>query len=229
VLQADGQQFGLVVDQVLNTQEIVVKPLGRQVKGVGVYAGATILGNGRVALILDVRAFARLVHAVRETDAVEDDSMHLDAEATDEHDDRLLVVGLGGSRRVGIPVEMVTRLEDLPASAIEHVGNQKVIQYRDRVLPLVDLGSLLGGKSAAIGDELKIVLYDRDGQRVGLIVESIVDIAARSKKIHSEVTADGLLGSAVVEGRVTGLLDVEGAIRSVDPRFLAEALAQTGN
>jgi two-component system chemotaxis sensor kinase CheA len=228
VLQADGQHFGLVVDQVLNTQEIVVKPLGRQIKGVGVYAGATILGDGRVALILDVRAFARLVHAVRETDAHETATARTVMEFGIEADDRLLVVGLGEDRRVGIPLEMVTRLEDVPATSVECVGDQLVVQYRDRVLPLVRLGGFLGGPVSPIEDQLKVIVYDRDGRRVGLVVDSILDIAAQSTEIRSDVVAHGLLGSAVIDGRVTELLDVHSAILSVDPRFFSDAFTEAG-
>jgi two-component system chemotaxis sensor kinase CheA len=233
VLQADGQQFGLVVDQVLNTQEIVVKPLGQQIKGVGVYAGATILGDGRVALILDVRAFARLVHAVRETDTVEAAAARTLADHAIVTEDRLLVVGLGSAgqgdeRRVAIPLEMVTRLEDIPTASVESVGDQLVVQYRDRVLPLVRLGCFLGGPVTPIGDSLKVIVYDRDGRRIGLVVDSILDIAARSTEIRSDVVAHGLLGSAVIDGRVTELLDVHSAILSVDARFFSDNLAEAG-
>ncbi|HZV25632.1 MAG TPA: chemotaxis protein CheA, partial [Acidothermaceae bacterium] len=143
VLQADGRRFGLVVDRVLNTEEIVVKPLSRQLKGIGTYAGATILGDGRVALILDVRALARRAHVVRESDsAMERERQLVDAPVI-EGPEPLLVVAVG-DRRLGVPLSMVTRLEEISLDRVEHVGQREVVQYRGQLLPLGRLTTMLG-------------------------------------------------------------------------------------
>jgi two-component system chemotaxis sensor kinase CheA len=111
VLQAEDRRFGLVVDGVLDTKEIVVKPLGSQLQHVHMYAGATILGDGSVALILDVLALAQRAH----------------------------LAGGGRDRQVAIPLEQVTRLEECPAASVEHVGGRELVQYGEEILPLVRL------------------------------------------------------------------------------------------
>jgi two-component system, chemotaxis family, sensor kinase CheA len=218
VLQAEDRRFGLVVDDILDTQEIVVKPLSAQLEGVSVYAGATILGDGSAALILDVLALAqraRVVSAGRE----------LAHGATDHADDEaktraaLLVASVGQDRQVAIPLEEVTRLEEFPATSIEHVGSQELMQYRDEILPLVRLSGVLGAAGTQADDGVvAVVVCSTRGRSVGLVVDAIVDI----------VEGVGLLGTAVVQDRITELLDVERAVREVDPRFYDTVTASPG-
>jgi two-component system, chemotaxis family, sensor kinase CheA len=219
VLQAEDRRFGLVVDDILDTQEIVVKPLSAQLEGVSVYAGATILGDGSAALILDVLALAqraRVVSAGRElahgaTDHADDDGAKTRA--------ALLVASVGQDRQVAIPLEEVTRLEEFPATSIEHVGSQELMQYRDEILPLVRLSGVLGAAGTQADDGVvAVVVCSTRGRSVGLVVDAIVDI----------VEGVGLLGTAVVQDRITELLDVERAVREVDPRFYDTATASPG-
>jgi two-component system, chemotaxis family, sensor kinase CheA len=219
VLQAEDRRFGLVVDDILDTQEIVVKPLSAQLEGVSVYAGATILGDGSAALILDVLALAqraRVVSAGRElahgaTDHADDDGAKTRA--------ALLVASVGQDRQVAIPLEEVTRLEEFPATSIEHVGSQELMQYRDEILPLVRLSGVLGAAGTQADDGVvAVVVCSTRGRSVGLVVDAIVDI----------VEGVGLLGTAVVQDRITELLDVERAVREVDPRFYDTVTASPG-
>ena len=142
VLQAEDRQFGLVVDDVIDTEEIVVKPLGKQLKGIPSFAGATILGDGTVALILDVLAVAQqsnVLVAGRDRGVGDRNAR---GDAAQSKVESLLVVGLGEGRRMGIPLAMVTRLEEFPVSTIERVGSHEVVQYRGQILPLVRLALL---------------------------------------------------------------------------------------
>jgi two-component system chemotaxis sensor kinase CheA len=225
VLQAEGRRFGLVVDRVLNTEEIVVKPLSRQLKGIGTYAGATILGDGRVALILDVRSLARRARVVREGDSNADAAKLAGATANVDGPEPLLVVAVG-DRRVGVPLSMVTRLEEIPVDTIEHVGQREVVQYRGQLLPLGRLSTLLGTVS---DDErqLKVIVYTQGRRSVGLVVDAVVDIATEAPKSRGDVNDYGVSGVAVVQDRVTELLDMEQAIMAADPRFF-DAVAATG-
>ncbi|GAA3165811.1 hypothetical protein GCM10010466_65770 [Planomonospora alba] len=220
VLQADGRRFGLVVDRVLNTEEIVVKPLSGRMKDVGVYAGSTIVGDGKVALILDIAALARRAHLAAE--AVERAQIDLPGtRAQDSRIERLLIAGIG-ERRVAIPLDMVTRLEEFPVERIERVGSREVVQYRDHILPVVRLASLLGCYDVEEGETVPAVVYTERGRSVALVVQQIVDIVEDHIEARSDLDDDGLTGSAVIQQRVTELLDVRRAILAADPRFYTE-------
>ncbi|MBG0818534.1 chemotaxis protein CheW [Planomonospora sp. ID82291] len=220
VLQADGRRFGLVVDRVLNTEEIVVKPLSGRMKDVGVYAGSTIVGDGKVALILDIPSLARRAHLAAETiERAQVDQA--DARPRDSHIERLLIAGIG-ERRVAIPLDMVTRLEEFPVQRIERVGSREVVQYRDHILPVIRLASLLGCYDVEEGETVPAVVYTERGRSVALVVQQIVDIVEDHIESRSDLDDDGLTGSAVIQQRVTELLDVRRAILAADPRFYAE-------
>ncbi|WP_271190442.1 chemotaxis protein CheW, partial [Dactylosporangium matsuzakiense] len=216
VLQAEGKRFGLVVDRVLNTEEVVVKPLTSRFKDIGAYAGATLLGDGRVALILDVASLARRAHLAASGERE-------NADATTRrgggNSDRLLIAGVG-DRRVAIPLDMVTRLEEFPVERIERTGSREVVQYRDQILPVLRLSHLLGAYETEPGPTVPVVVYTENGRSVALAVEKIIDIVEEglddSKRDFGD---DGLLGSAVIQQRVTELLDVRRAILAADPLF----------
>jgi two-component system, chemotaxis family, sensor kinase CheA len=227
VLQAEGRRFGLVVDRVLNTEEIVVKPLSRQLKGIGTYAGATILGDGRVALILDVRALARRAQVVRESDSVESRDVRAVAQPIADGPEPLLVVAIG-DRRLGVPLSMVTRLEEIAPDRIERVGQREVVQYRGQLLPLGRLTTMLGEQAQADpAATLKVIVYTQGRRSVGLVVDAVVDIATEAPRSRGDVEAYGVSGVAVVQDLVTELLDMEQAIMATDPRFF-DAVAAAG-
>jgi two-component system chemotaxis sensor kinase CheA len=221
VLQADGRRFGLVVDRVLNTEEVVVKALNSRFKDIGMYAGATILGDGKVGLILDVSSLARRSNLTQDSERenVTGTSRGSAAGGTGE---RLLVTAVG-ERRVAIPLDTVTRLEEFPRDRIEHAGSREVVQYRGQILPLVRLSHLLGAYGEEPeGDTVSVVVYSEGGRSVALVVDRIVDIAENSTTARRDAEEDGLVGTAVIQQRVTELLDVRRAILAADPNFYAE-------
>jgi two-component system chemotaxis sensor kinase CheA len=221
VLKADGCQFGLVVGAVSDTEEIVVKPLGKQLKGVDVFAGATIMGDGRVALILDVPGIAQLAkiasHA-RDLNAVERGTAE-DAAASDRRDairDALLLFRVGVQSRMAVPLAMVARLEEFAASAIEYAGDRAVVQYRNEILPLVSVSRFFLGQETPIGDPLQVIVFTEHGRSVGLIVDEILDIVIDAAEIAQLAPRPGVLGSAVIQKRVTDFLDVRALTRDLD-------------
>jgi two-component system, chemotaxis family, sensor kinase CheA len=221
VLQADGRRFGLVVDRVLNTEEVVVKALNSRFKDIGMYAGATILGDGKVGLILDVSSLARRSNltADSERESVVGNSRGAASIGTGE---RLLVTAVG-ERRVAIPLDAVTRLEEFPRDRIEHAGSREVVQYRGQILPLVRLSHLLGAYSETEeADTISVVVYSEGSRSVALVVDRIVDIAENSTTARRDAEEDGLVGTAVIQQRVTELLDVRRAILAADPNFYSE-------
>ncbi|MGE3177740.1 MAG: chemotaxis protein CheW, partial [Vicinamibacterales bacterium] len=223
VLKADDRQFGLVVDAIHDTEEIVVKPLGKQLKGIEAFAGATIMGDGRVALILDVLGIAqraRVVSEIRDRRLAETET----GDGRDEamHDlQTLLVCRVGASDRMAIPLQLVARLEEFAASTIERSGDQEVVQYRGEIMPLVDLGSFFTGRPSNEGDMRQVVVYAERGRSVGLVVSQILDIVSERIDVQRRVSRPGVLGSVVLQQRVTDLIDIATVVASADPSFAA--------
>jgi two-component system chemotaxis sensor kinase CheA len=223
VLQAEDRQFGLVVDDVVDTQEIVVKPLSTQLQSIPVYAGATILGDGGVALILDVVALAQqsdVLATARERVAATAERAEASVEDARES---LLVVALSDGRRVAVPLSAVTRLEEIAAGRVERVGAREVVQYRGEILPLVRLTDLLGAPASAPQERVRVVVHQLSTRRVGLVVDAIHDIVEQVVTTRSELAGHGMLGSAVVQDRVVELLDVEQALGHGDVTALVPA------
>ncbi len=220
VLQADGRRFGLVVDGINDTEEIVVKPLGKQLKGVSLFAGATIMGDGRVSLILDVAGTAQRAGVVSAmTDRLAREEAARKQNQGDERSAYLLLKH-GADGRVAIPLSLVARLEEIPCSAIEHSGGHEVVQYRNQIIPLVRLSQALnhrGCDQAKESDPMQVVVYSQNGQSVGLVVDTILDIVEDAIQMRPARTGQGLIGSAVIQQRVTDVVDLPGLIRTVVP------------
>lgn len=221
VLRADDREFGLVVDEINDTAEIVVKPLDRVLKQVSAFAGATIMGDGRVALILDVLGIADQIGmaVTRELRAANE------AEAEQETDDsradarRLLMLRVG-ARRLALPLDMVARLEEFDESQIETTATGRVVQYRGEILNLVFLADEIGVMSERDpGAPIQVVVYSEHGRSVGVAVDDIFDIVEEAIEIRTETLARGTLGSAVIHGQVTDVLDIAGLLRSAVPGF----------
>jgi two-component system chemotaxis sensor kinase CheA len=216
VLQAEDRQFGLVVDGINDTQEIVVKPLGKQLKGISVYAGATIMGDGRVALILDVLGIGQKSGVMSESR--EQTRVAADLRTQPEMEQqRLLLFRAGSFERLAVPLSLVARLEEFPQSSIERAGDGKVIQYRNRILPLVSLRAVLEPgvpEPQQTADSVQVIVFN-DGERsVGVVVDQIVDVAEEVVTVRQKSTRKGLLGSAVVGKRVTDFLDLSHVIHA---------------
>jgi two-component system chemotaxis sensor kinase CheA len=184
VLEAEGRAFGLVVDAVHDSEEIVVKPVGARLRDVPTYAGATILGDGRIALILDVRGIA--ARAGLGTTKRDKLAASVPAEAAR---DRWLVVEAAANRRLALAANRVIRIEPFDATAIELARGAEVVQYAGKLLPLVRLAD----------DPRHIVVCTTGSRAIGLVTGAIVDI------FDAEPSEDGV---AVIAGRVTDVIDV---------------------
>ena len=227
VLHADGQQFGLVVDEIHDTQEIVVKPLGSHLKEASLFAGATIMGDGRVSLILDIVGIAqraRVLNEGRDRNKLAD---QVEAAAAGAERCTLLLVEVGEDRRAAIALSDVERLEEFAATDLEWSGSQEVVQYRDDILPLLRLGDALGvgGFAHGAADEgINVVVHSIDGRSVGIVVGRILDIVEQEVRFDGGSGHSGLLGSAIVQDRVTDVVDINAVVAHNDPsRFAAGA------
>ncbi len=209
VLNVDGRSFGLVVDAIDDTEEIVIKPLGRTVRDNPVFSGATVMGDGSVALILDVTGVAVSSGVMNAAAAVEAEAaLERELASTTHHDDRtILVVGLNGGQRVAVALDQVDRLEDFAAESIEWSGHRQVVQYRGEVMPLADLGPLAARGGSAIGAEerVSVVVCSAGDHAVGLVVDEILDIVS---KPEIQRGGDEHVATAVVNGELVDLVDV---------------------
>ena len=219
VLQADGRPFGLVVDEINDTEEIVVKPLSKQLKAVKTFAGASIMGDGKVALILDVMGVAQRAGVVGEAHerATGEDAAEALVQAVEKSS--FLLFNGPDEARMAVPLDTLARLEEFPASQVERSGTRWVTQYRGQILPLVNLAFALEERRSrrrhkklfAEGGEnlrLQVLVCNYKGQRVGVVVERIVDIVDDAAEVRYPPSRTGVLYSAVVQGQVTELIDI---------------------
>ncbi len=214
VLQAEDRQFGLVVDGIHDTQEIVVKPLAKQLKSIAHYAGATIMGDGKVALILDVPGLAARSGVF--TDARDTQrTTNAAGEFAQSERQSLLLFRSGRFERLAVPLSLVARLEEFPRTKIERASGQSVVQYRGQILPLIPLAPYLEPGAtcrAEQADPAQVVVFSNGERRLGLLVDEIVDIVEENVTARQKTDRPGLLGSAVVGDHVTDFLDLHGVI-----------------
>ena len=214
VLRADDRQFGLVVDEINDTEEIVVKPLGKQLKSINAYAGATIMGDGRVALILDVLGLAQranVVSGIRDQVFAERDSI-LAQDTGHGGRNAFLLFQYGESGRMAVDLGLVARLEEFPRNLIEVAGDHEVVQYRGQIMPLIRVSEKFEGslrkRLETAQDSLHVVVYSNKGRSVGLVVDRILDIVEEGFVMQRQTGREGILGSAVIQKRTTDILDV---------------------
>jgi two-component system, chemotaxis family, sensor kinase CheA len=220
VLQADGRQFGLVVDGIHDTEEIVVKPLGMHLKGIPLFAGATIMGDGQVVLILDTLGVAQASGVISEVRDQTIPKAAEEAEKRAETRETLLLLEVGRDCRAALPLGRVARLEEFPRDAVERGSGQPMVQYRGKLLPLVSLASIFPWASALSETDgpLQVVVCADQQRQVGLVVDRILDIVETPLDIALRTGGVGVMGTAVVQQRVTDLLDVPGLMASVAGR-----------
>ena len=227
VLQADDRMFGLVVEEVHDTQEIVVKPLSELLKGTKCYAGATIMGDGNVALILDVVGLVQLGCVVNEA---RNQAIAASNQKTATGVERQsLLLFRSGTSRLAVPLALVGRLEEFPRSEIEHAGGRDVVQYREQILALIPLARQLRlspPAESADNDPVQVIVFSEGTRRVGLVVDEILDIVDESVTIRSQHKQPGILGSAVVGGLVTEFIDLHYLIESLEQEWFSGAAVQ---
>ena len=228
VLRADERQFGLVVDDINETEEIVVKPLSKQLKNINTFAGATIMGDGRIALILDVVGLAQRADVVGET---HDRSItEIDRKQSESKESlsrrQVLLCQYGEGGQMAIDLSAVGRLEEFSASSIEIADDQEAVQYRGQIMPLIRVSDLLQGKHRKAGRQeafIHVVVYSDQGRNVGLVVDRILDVVDEAFVVERQTGRRGVLGSAVIQKRITDILDIPQLIRAADLGAVAHA------
>ncbi|UWU92477.1 hybrid sensor histidine kinase/response regulator [Bradyrhizobium sp. CB1015] len=204
VTQVGSQTFGIVVDGVFHTEEIVVKPMSTKLRHIDMFSGNTILGDGAVIMIIDPNGIAKALGAAGSSahDMGDENSAH--HIGSGEQTTSLLVFRAGSSQPKAVPLGLVTRLEELPADKIEFSNGRYMVQYREQLMPLV----AMEGVTIASQGAQPILVFADDGRSMGLVVDEIIDIVEERLNIEVGGSSSGILGSAVIKGQATEVIDV---------------------
>jgi two-component system, chemotaxis family, sensor kinase CheA len=207
VLDADGRRFGLVVDELADPEEIVVKPLSFALKGIGLYSGATVLGNGDLALILDPGAIAVRagVSMVAKEEAAAPEAS--ESVAGPEEMEFLVVEALG--RQAAVPLGEVIRIEQLPSSRIEYLGARPVLNFDGQLLPVHDAGGVLAEVRRRPDTSIIVVVCRQGAGHVGIAVSQVLDVASGSELFEAG-TAERIRGVTLLNQRVTDIIQLAG-------------------
>lgn len=235
VLQADSCRFGLVVDHVERTEEIVVKALHRSLGVIPHLAGATVMGDGRVALILDVLGLASAIGMTLEELSQVSEVNQL--KNTEIRANQMLIFKLLSGKTLALPLAEVDRLEDIQPSAIEPMDQMDAVQYRGQIMPLLPLAKLLGDSESHAetnsGQEhtdtvpYKTIVIKVNDSYAGITVREIVDVAQQDGPMRLTNKPGHLIrGSAVIEGKVTDVLDIASVL--VNFGITETSIAETG-
>jgi two-component system chemotaxis sensor kinase CheA len=205
VTHVGAQMFGVVVDGVFHTEEIVVKPMSTKLRDIGMFSGNTILGDGSVIMIIDPNGVSQEI-GTSASNAASAHSDH-DAERPAAHENTvsLLVFRAGSPEPKAVPLSLVTRLEEIDCTKIELSNGRHMVQYRGALMPLVQAGDDVTIKREGV----QPLLVFSDGDRsMGLAVDEIVDIVDERLDIQVGSDRPGALGSAVIRGQATQIIDV---------------------
>jgi two-component system, chemotaxis family, sensor kinase CheA len=233
VLHVDGRKFGVIVDDVDDTQEIVIKPLGDALKPLSMFAGATIMGDGRAILILDVPGFAAHACVLAEGRPLRAAPDSLPAAGARDEKQSLLLFAGDDEARLAVPVSGVLRLEVFAAAAVERSEGRDVVQYRGDIMTLVHLAQLLPERrrearhapdASATDDRVHVIVYTAGDRQIGMVVNRILDTVEYAPGDLRPPTRRGTIGSVVVQGRVTEILDVEQICAGVTAASRPEAV-----
>jgi two-component system chemotaxis sensor kinase CheA len=209
VLIDTGQfQYGLVVDNLHDTVEIVVKPLGRHLQGLRDYAGATILGDGQVALILDVGGLAERAELSAES-ARGTRNVATAEQGSSEELHSLLLFHSAPEEPCAIPIELVRRVERVRASQIQYLGGRRTMQYEAASLPLVTLRDVAESRELAHSQQWVVIVFERDGRPLGLLAAEPVDMLETRLSMDAvTLRQTGVAGSMILNGHATLMLDI---------------------
>lgn len=195
-------EFGIVVDEVFHTEEIVVKPMSGMLKDVSMFSGNTIMGDGSVIMIIDPNGVAQEVGQQRIEDPVEE-LLETDDNQADALS--LLLFEAGSHEPKAVPLSLVTRLEEFDVADVERSGDRHLVQYRGRLMPLVFVAE--NCELPETGN-LPMLVFSEGQRSMGLVVDKIIDIIEDRLELHVQSQSDGFQGSAIIAGRATEVLDI---------------------
>ncbi|MBF0544825.1 MAG: chemotaxis protein CheW [Candidatus Riflebacteria bacterium] len=217
-------QYGLIVDQLFNTEEIVVKPLGRHLKSLQEYAGATIMGDGKVALILDASGLAAQANLTSVSDTPRAAQVREENLQDRKHDlQSFLTFKNSHEEDCVVPLDIVLRVEKIKRSQLENLGGKRTMQYRSQSLPIVTLSDVAKVKKIEEDQELAVVVSEVGNREVGLLVAMPIDVLETKVTIDQNTLKQvGIVGSTIIKDRTIMMIDVHELVRNVFPDWFVE-------
>ena len=223
VVTAGALKYGLVVDKLHDSEEIVVKPLGRHLKRCKGYAGATIMGDGRVALILDVAGLSKMAELTSVEGADRAAEVQKEFVKSKEDMQSLLIFRNAEDEQFSVPLSLVSRIEKIRKKDMEQVGGKKVIQYRGESLPLFAIDEVANVKPLEDREDFLAIVFLLAGREVGLLATSPVDALEVSARFdESTLKQSGIMGSAIIGDHTTMMVDIFGLIETINPEWFSE-------
>ncbi|WP_417389920.1 chemotaxis protein CheW [Gimesia sp.] len=215
VVQVGEDQFGLIVSRIFDTEEIVVKPVGRLLKNIGLYQGTTILGDGRVVMILDVGGIFNQCGG----SSAHSQSVAEEAPGSSDRDTiSMLLFGVKENVTMAVPLSLVARLEEFPLDSIELNGDRKVVQYRENLLPLLSIeGAGYGGGEPV--DPQPVIVFSENNRSMGLMVNEIKDIIDEQLVIRMQSDRPGVLGTAIIGKNAIDVIDTQYYVTRSTPNW----------
>ncbi|NLD35406.1 MAG: response regulator [Desulfatiglans sp.] len=224
VVYTGALKYGLVVDQLHDSEEIVVKPLGRHLKHCKAYAGATIMGDGRVALILDVAGISKMARLISMDGTERAVQVAKEQRMKNQKDiQSLLIFRNAEDEQFAVPLGLVERVEKIKRTDIEHVGGKKVIQYRGESLPLFAIEQVANVKPLADKEDLLVIVFSIGGRDIGLLATPPLDSTEEALTVDDmTLKQTGIMGSAIIGNQTTLMVNIFGIVEALNPDWFTK-------
>lgn len=213
IAQVGGYEFGIIVDRVFDTEEIVVKPVAKILKNLQLFSGNTILGDGSVIMILDPNGIANASGNLDTTETLDSASQQLQHTADSNKKTSLLLFKVGDNTPKAVPLSLVARLENVKMADVEHSSGQMMVQYRKTLMPLIPFNSSVQLNDA---DDKPVLVFADKVQSMGIIVDEIIDIIEEHIDVQLSSTQAGLMGSAIINGQATDVVNIGDFLNNVN-------------
>lgn len=226
VVSTGSMKYGLIVDRLQDSEEIVIKPLGRHLQQCKGYAGATIMGDGRIALILDVSNLARMAHltSVDGSDRASEVKKAAEAAIRAIQDKQsLLIFKSSEKEHFAVPLNQVERIEKIKRADIEELGGRRVMKYRGGTLSLICIDDLAMVHPLADHDSLLVIVFNIANRSVGLLAIGPIDALEVNADIdESTLNQPGIMGSIIIDNQTTMLVNVFEMTQTLFPQWFVE-------
>ncbi|MDH3347930.1 MAG: chemotaxis protein CheW [Desulfobulbaceae bacterium] len=226
VVSAGSVKYGLIVDMLLDSEEIVIKPLGRHLQQCKGYAGATIMGDGKVALILDISSLARMgdLASLEGSDrATELAKAAKEAVNANKDKQSLLIFRSSEEEQFSVPLSQVERVEKTTQTDIGHIGGRRVIKYQDGSLPLISIDEAAAVQPLADVDDLLVIVFHLAGKYIGLLSIGPLDTVEINMDIDdSTLKQPGIMGSSIINNQITMLVDIFELVQTLHPDWFSD-------